>query len=85
MLNFFIDKNIIKKSFSKAALTYDASSKLQRDVADYLIKILCGFQGGLVNCKAYPHYHNQKKQKNSLLAGKKPPLVLDIGCGTGAL
>jgi len=82
MNDFFIDKNIIKKSFSMAASTYDASSKLQRDVADYLIKILAGFQGGLLNSKAYPHYHNQKK---SLPYEKKAPLVLDIGCGTGAL
>ncbi len=85
MNDFFIDKKSIKKSFSKAASTYDASSKLQRDVADYLIKFLFGFQGGLVNCKTYPHCHNLKKQRNSPPTGKKPPLVLDIGCGTGAL
>ena len=85
MINFFFDKNIINKSFSKAAPTYDASSNLQRDVGDYLIKILSGFQGELQNCKAYSHYDNQKKQRNSPPAGKTPPLALDIGCGTGAL
>lgn len=63
-----LDKELIKRSFSKAALTYEASSELQNEVADRLVAMTlervplpAGFS------------------KNASL----PIKILDLGCGTG--
>lgn len=70
-----LDKKIIKRSFSRAASTYDASSKLQRDVTEDLLKFLSNYQDlfAVNDC-------TEDKYKSS-----GPYSVLDIGCGTGSL
>lgn len=79
------DKTAIKRSFSRAADTYDSSSALQREVAEDLGRrigaLLCGGTAG------HPVYETAGLERMpvevslSANAGK----VLDVGCGTGHL
>lgn len=76
-----IDKNIVKKSFSKAAQSYDSNSGLQRAVAEDLLKLL-----GEVTGPKKPAYAGSIPQD---LPRDVPAAyeahILDIGCGTGRL
>lgn len=69
------DKKTIKRSFSRAASTYDASSKLQRDVAEDLLEILSNYQ----DLNAVNNCITDKSKSSGAYS------VLDIGCGTGTL
>lgn len=75
-----IDKNIVKKSFSKAAQSYDSNSGLQKSVAEDLLQFL----GTVMEFKK-PAYagsisHGIPRDNFAFEAH-----ILDIGCGTGKL
>lgn len=73
-----LDKNIIKRSFSEASLTYDSCSGLQREVSDELAERLRDLTARKeFACAAYaPGLEVPAGTEN---------LILDIGCGTGRL
>lgn len=79
------DKVTIKKSFSRAADTYDASSALQREVAGDLARCVEALVGSRVS--GHPVYERAGLER--MLAEVRLPArtekVLDIGCGTGHL
>lgn len=68
------DRDIIKKSFSRAASTYDEFALFQKDVANEVGERLLCLLGERAHAFAAP-------------AGdaKEPTSFLDIGCGTGRL
>ncbi|MBI5642735.1 MAG: methyltransferase domain-containing protein [Deltaproteobacteria bacterium] len=72
-----IDKGIVKKSFSKAALTYDTSATLQKEVVVKLVSFIEALRGE-------PVCHGVHIQPDGALYPDKE-LILDIGCGTGSL
>lgn len=79
------DKTTIKRSFSRAADTYDSSSAFQREVAEDLGRCIGALLYG--GRPEYPVYERAGLERMlvevslSANAGK----VLDIGCGTGHL
>ncbi len=75
-----IDKNIIKKSFSKAAGSYDSNSGLQRAVAEDLLGLL-----GSVTPRREPAYAGAASNSLPQAALVSEATILDIGCGTGRL
>ena len=80
-----LNKDIIKRSFSRAAATYDASSELQREVAQELIKLLYYGKRTASECDLSTgiNFHLPKDRTSFSPAGREPYLALDIGCGTG--
>lgn len=75
-----IDKNIVKKSFSRAAQSYDSNSGLQRSVAEDLVKFL-GSVAGLRK----PAYAGLISESLPREIHAYETHILDIGCGTGSL
>lgn len=76
------DKERVKKSFSRAAPTYDAHSGLQREVADLLAERVCAYINGYAgatgpSCPTAPATTRSPGPPSPALR------VLDVGCGTG--
>lgn len=74
------DKGLIKRSFSKAAPTYDANSELQKEVVEELVIYLEGY---LSAGRSYARAANS--QVLSTPAALTYQRILDAGCGTGRL
>ncbi len=75
-----MDKNIIKKSFSEAARSYDSNSELQSLVAEGLMNFLRG-----ADCfEKKPAYSCSVTEIPQAITDYTPH-ILDIGCGTGSL
>lgn len=68
------DRNSVKKSFSRAADTYDSNSTLQKEVASDLAR-----RAGALIANTVPH--GAFRVSDSKAAGR----FLDVGCGTGNL
>lgn len=75
-----INKDTIKRSFSKAAHTYDSSSEVQKEVVLELSDFIRGFapEDNFVLLRG-------GSKTGPPLAVKDRTLILDIGCGTGSL
>jgi len=76
----YIDKNLVKESFSKAAQSYDSNSGLQRAVAEDLVKFLRSIMESRRPAYAGPLCHDIHED----LAANETR-ILEAGCGTGAL
>lgn len=76
-----IDKEKVKKSFSKAASSYDTASALQKEVVKELALYLCNALGERA-CVAASGAAQQTAHAALVPEGQR---VLDIGAGTGAL
>jgi malonyl-CoA O-methyltransferase len=75
-----IDKNTVKKSFSKAARSYDSNSGFQRSVAEDLLKFLGSILESRRPAYAGPIFHGIPQD-----IAAHEARILDIGCGTGGL
>ncbi|MBI5826822.1 MAG: methyltransferase domain-containing protein [Deltaproteobacteria bacterium] len=77
-----MDKERIKKSFSRAAATYDAHSGLQREVASLLAERICAYINGYAGAMG-PAWTPADATAPFPGPSSQAMTVLDVGCGTG--
>lgn len=83
-----IDKESIKRSFSKAAPTYDASADVQKEAALMLADCIGVFMGNTGRLELTTHEMGSpvlRERVEGLVTTPASPLVLDAGCGTGSM